>query len=133
MHDAQESMTAEGTAALAAPVALAAPASAVAGGPSPASTPMAAAHGLALCHACGLLSRLSAGARRAQALHPLQGGHSHCPRCAAPLHLRKPFSISRTWALVIAAFILYLPANVLPFLETTALFETQSNTIASGR
>jgi paraquat-inducible protein A len=56
----------------------------------------------------------------------------HCPRCSAHLHARKPHSLSRTWAFLIAAYFLYIPANVLPILETRSLFESQSNTIMSG-
>ena len=103
------------------------------------SMPSAAAHGLALCEACGLLSRMPVWARGVAtgktATTRRLGTFERdirCPRCHAPLHLRKPASVSRTWALVIAAFILYIPANVLPILYTTQLFETQSNTIASG-
>jgi paraquat-inducible protein A len=55
-----------------------------------------------------------------------------CPRCGAVLHQRKPNSISRTWALVIAALIFYIPANVLPITLTTSLGKIQSDTIMSG-
>jgi len=55
-----------------------------------------------------------------------------CPRCGAALHSRKPNSITRTWALVIAAFIFYIPANVLPITKVTSLGATQSDTIMSG-
>ena len=41
-------------------------------------------------------------------------GAAICPRCEAHIHSRKPNSISRTWALLIAAYILYIPANLLP-------------------
>jgi paraquat-inducible protein A len=41
-------------------------------------------------------------------------------------------SIQTTWALVIAAAILYLPANALPVLVTTSLGSTESDTIISG-
>lgn len=81
----------------------------------------AASLGLTACHACGLLSRL-----------PKQHAEAACPRCSAGLHFRKPHSIARTWALVIAAYILYVPANTLPILETRSLFTQQSNTIMSG-
>src|SRR6185295_19182696 len=57
---------------------------------------------------------------------------SHCPRCRTPLHVRKPFSVSRTWSLLIAAAILYVPANLLPMLHTNSLFDSQSDTIMSG-
>ncbi|MFO7716851.1 paraquat-inducible protein A [Desulfosarcina sp.] len=38
----------------------------------------------------------------------------------------------RTWALLIAAFIFYIPANLLPVTLTTYLGSTQSDTILSG-
>jgi paraquat-inducible protein A len=79
--------------------------------------------GLVSCHDCHLLSRppgLSSGQQ------------SSCPRCGATLHLRKPNSIRRTWALLIAAAIFYIPANVLPMTITTALGNTQADTIMSG-
>jgi paraquat-inducible protein A len=55
-----------------------------------------------------------------------------CRRCGTPLHLRKPHSIQRTWALLIAAYALYLPANLLPIMETRSLFGLQQDTIMSG-
>jgi paraquat-inducible protein A len=81
----------------------------------------AASFGLLTCHTCGLLSRL-----------PADGQHMHCPRCDAPLHLRKPDSVSRTWALLIAAMICYIPANLLPMMLTSSLFGSESDTIMSG-
>ncbi len=55
-----------------------------------------------------------------------------CPRCGAPLHRRKPMSIQRTWALVIAAAICYVPANLLPVMKVTSLGKTEADTIMSG-
>ncbi len=55
-----------------------------------------------------------------------------CPRCGAALHSRKPNSISRTWALILAASIFYIPANVFPITQVTSLGKTQSDTILSG-
>jgi paraquat-inducible protein A len=48
------------------------------------------------------------------------------------LHQRKSNSLTRTWALVIAAFIFYIPANVLPITVVTSLGKTQADTIMSG-
>jgi paraquat-inducible protein A len=79
----------------------------------------AARLGLLACHTCGLLSRR----------HP---AGSRCPRCRTLLHLRKPYSVSRTWSLLIAAAILYIPANLLPMMHTSSLFDSQSDTIMSG-
>jgi len=56
----------------------------------------------------------------------------HCPRCGHPLHWRKPNSLSRTWALIIAAYILYIPANLLPIMQTRTLLGSQDDTIMSG-
>ena len=81
----------------------------------------AAPSGLASCTTCGLLSR---------AAPPGQIGH--CPRCGAALTARHHFSIQYTWALVIAAAILYIPANALPVLVTTTLGSSEPDTIISG-
>ena len=87
------------------------------------AAPTAARSGLLNCHGCSLLVR-----------RPSVAGsvHVRCPRCGARLHLRKPNSIARTWALLIAAFIFYIPANLLPVTITTYLGSTQSDTIMSG-
>jgi paraquat-inducible protein A len=77
--------------------------------------------GLLLCHSCSLVTKASAGARE-----------QDCPRCGTPLHFRKPDSIARTWAFLIAAIILYIPANVMPIMETGSLFGAQKDTIMSG-
>jgi paraquat-inducible protein A len=44
----------------------------------------------------------------------------------------KPNSIARTWALVLAAIILYIPANVLPITVVISLGKAQADTIMSG-
>ena len=73
---------------------------------------------LSLCEVCGQLGKLAK--------------NSHCTRCGATLHQRKPHSIERTWALLIAAYALYVPANLLPIMETRSLFGVQRDTILSG-
>ena len=55
-----------------------------------------------------------------------------CPRCLAPLHHRKPDSLQRTWALLIAAVILYIPANLLPVMYVSTLGVAEPDTIMSG-
>jgi paraquat-inducible protein A len=79
--------------------------------------------GLLSCHDCHLLTE-----------KPRGDAHEHpaCPRCGAPLHERKPNSLARTWALVLAAIVLYIPANVLPMTVTSAVGTVQSDTIMSG-
>jgi paraquat-inducible protein A len=59
-------------------------------------------------------------------------GHARCPRCRAPLHRRKPDSLNRSWALLIAAAILYIPANVFPVLSIEILDKTEATTILGG-
>ena len=81
----------------------------------------AAPNGLFNCEGCGLLSRAAVG------LH-----EGRCPRCHGRLHFRKPNSIQRTWALVIAAAICYIPANLLPVMATTTPFSKSSDTIMEG-
>lgn len=63
---------------------------------------------------------------------PLGDAPAACPRCGAHVAPRKPASLSRTWALLIAAVILYLPANLLPIMQTSSLFGTSRDTIIGG-
>ena len=81
----------------------------------------AAQAGLVSCETCALLSR------PADAAEP-----GYCPRCGGELAWRRHHSIQYTWALVIAAAICYVPANVLPVLTTTALGSADSDTIMGG-
>ena len=81
----------------------------------------AAEAGLISCETCALLSR------PADAANP-----GDCPRCGAALVSRHPHSVQYTWALIIAAAICYVPANVLPVLTTTALGSVESDTIMGG-
>ena len=61
-----------------------------------------------------------------------QKGRLRCPRCTDVLHRRKPQSLQRTWALVIAACVFYVPANLFPVMAVTSLGKTQADTIFSG-
>lgn len=73
------------------------------------------------CPACGLVCRAAP-----------PGANIECPRCTCALHARKPHSIGRTWALLIASALLYLPANALPIMHTTTLFDDRHDTIVGG-
>lgn len=88
-----------------------------------ASTVQSAADmGLVACHGCGLVCQ-SPGASR----------NAHCPRCNTRLQQRCNNSLANTWALLVAAMLLYIPANVLPIMRTGQLLGgTQDNTIISG-
>ena len=79
----------------------------------------AASLGLCACGTCRLVSRVPWVV-------------SLCPRCGSTLHFRKPGSIGRTWAFLIAAMVLYVPANTLPMMLTRSLFDSQDDTIISG-
>jgi paraquat-inducible protein A len=82
----------------------------------------AAAEGLLLCRICRQLNYPAAEARG-----------SRCARCAAELHWRKPNSIARTWAFVVAAAILYIPANLLPVIQSGTLYSgSRNDTIMGG-
>ncbi|WP_311196928.1 paraquat-inducible protein A [Rugamonas apoptosis] len=101
------------------------------------------------CHACGLVAE-DRGQRQHQHGHGQQHqyghqhGHQHgqgngngngqqrCARCGAALHRRRPDSVARTWALLLAAAILYIPANLLPVMYTHSLFGKEDDTIISG-
>lgn len=84
-------------------------------------TIMAAEAGLLVCPSCHLLHRPTT-----------EGYDLMCARCGTRLHLRKPASTRRAWAFLIAACILYIPANILPVMETGSLFGSQTDTIMSG-
>ena len=78
----------------------------------------AAARGLARCEDCGRVEPVAV---------------AHCPRCHAPLHLRKADALQRTIALTLGAAVLYLPANLLPVMRVeSSLKGTHENTIVGG-
>ena len=76
--------------------------------------------GLAGCHTCGQVVQL------------LNKTHAACPRCGSNVHYRKHDSVTRTWALLISAFVMYIPANTEPMMLTTSLGQQGSDTILSG-
>lgn len=77
----------------------------------------ARAQGVTPCHGCGAL---------------LSVKEHHCPRCGHGVHPRTPESIQRCVALLIAASILYLPANLLPIMVTESLGSETYSTILGG-
>ena len=80
--------------------------------------------GMVVCHSCGLLNP---SASLAMSTH-----FQTCARCQSVLHERKPSSVERTWALMLAAAIMYIPANFLPMTITSSLMGEQQDTIMSG-
>jgi len=91
--------------------------------PAPgAAMPTGMEMGLILCECCGLL------------LKPRERHEpGHCPRCGEELVLRRHNAIQRTWALIIAAAICYIPANILPVMVSKTLVSPpEDDTIMSG-
>ncbi|MFC0407837.1 paraquat-inducible protein A [Roseomonas elaeocarpi] len=91
--------------------------------PSLAAKPAAAApHGGAPralgCHCCGLVSEAAEG--------------EACRRCGAALHHRKRNSLQRSWALCLAAAVLYVPANYYPVMTIVTLGRGGPHTILGG-
>lgn len=84
------------------------------------ASPTAARAGLVSCAHCALLCR-AAGAQP-----------GNCPRCGAPLAWRRQQSIQRSWALLIAAAVFYIPANLLPVMITVTPGSTEPDTIMGG-
>jgi paraquat-inducible protein A len=72
-----------------------------------------------LCETCGLTA---ASAARGSA----------CPRCGTTRHRRKPDSVTRTWALVTTAVILYVPANLYPVMTVVMFGQGEPHTILGG-
>ena len=88
------------------------------------TTPTTAANAaLIRCHACEKLCRTRALPTRYQA---------RCPRCGARVQPRKSNSLSRTWALVMTAAILYIPANIFPIMTVEFFGQPRHDTILSG-
>jgi len=81
----------------------------------------AAARGLVSCSECALVSRPAAA-----------NAPGYCPRCGQKLEFRRENAIERTWALLVAATVLYVPANLLPVLATTTVVSSADDTIMSG-
>lgn len=84
---------------------------------NPSRPPRAASFGLAACHTCAKVSPVALG---------------RCPRCGTALHLRKPHSLQRTCALLLAASILYIPANTMPIMTVSEVGGTTTSTIMGG-
>lgn len=79
--------------------------------------PFAHEYNVTLCHVCGYVC-------------PEQT--HECPRCDSAVHRRKPNSLARTWAFLLAALIFYIPANIMPVMFTSLFGSSSENTIMSG-
>jgi paraquat-inducible protein A len=81
--------------------------------------PLASELGLCLCHTCGLACDIT------HAPH-------ECERCGASLHRRKTNALARTWAYMFTALAFYVPANLLPVMNTKMVGAGADSTIMSG-
>ncbi len=80
----------------------------------------ASSQGVAGCSTCGLINMLNAE------------GKGRCIRCDDSLHARLPNSMQRTCALLVAAAIMYIPANAYTIMTTIKLGNAMDNTIIGG-
>jgi paraquat-inducible protein A len=94
--------------------------------PDPAATNTCSAlsAGLWRCHGCAAVCEPPP--------ESIEQGHARCPRCDAVVKPRKTDSVARSWAYLLAATALYLPANLLPVTDTASIAGRQSDTIFSG-
>ena len=70
------------------------------------------------CSGCGRVARMA--------------DRAACRRCERPVHARKPDTVRRTLALICAAALLAIPANLLPVMTITKLGRGGSSTILGG-
>lgn len=75
---------------------------------------------LAACRVCGYVQATDSHTARP------------CARCGASVHKRRPDMQSRTWALMLAAAVVYIPANVLPMMEIRSALGSSNHTILGG-
>lgn len=81
----------------------------------------AAGQGVIGCATCGLINRPDKKVDKPR-----------CKRCHERLHSRYPHSLQRTWALLAAAMVMYIPANLYPIMTTTSLGNESPSTIIGG-
>ena len=77
----------------------------------------AAAHGLQSCLRCSTLAAAD---------------QARCRVCGKALFMRRPQSLQWTLAFLLTAVVLYVPANLLPIMDTAEFGQVQSNTIIQG-
>lgn len=83
----------------------------------PSGHPSALRNDYQLCHFCGNLNSVEV---------------TECPRCEHQVHARKDPNLDRVLAFLIASVILYIPANVLPIMDTSLLGGSDPATIMGG-
>lgn len=64
--------------------------------------------------------------------HLSQPEGEHCARCQSPIHHRKPHSMQKTWAYLLAASVAIFPANLMPISILLTNGQRLEDTIFSG-
>jgi paraquat-inducible protein A len=77
--------------------------------------------GIVICVECHQLNR-----------QVIDANGQACSRCGATVHVRRKDSLKRTWALLVTAALMYIPANLLPIMTVYSLGKGQPDTIMSG-
>lgn len=78
-------------------------------------------HKAAACTACGYLQNQMSSSRP-----------TACQRCGASVRFRKVNANARVWAFILAASIVYIPANVLPVMQVRTATGVSLHTIVGG-
>lgn len=74
------------------------------------------------CHTCSQLNPIEHS-----------GKHARCIRCHGRLHAYHPGQmLQRSWALLIAAIVFFVPANLYPMMYTVSLGKSDGSTIMGG-
>lgn len=76
-----------------------------------------------LCHTCEKINFVDKNAELSQ---------QKCKRCGSGLFFRKKQSIKKTWVFLITALVVYIPANLEPFMYYTSFGSREGDTIISG-
>jgi len=75
-------------------------------------------------------SQQLSGCRHCAAVQP--EGESRCHRCGLPLHAYSSQALWPAWAWLAAGAALFIPANLLPMLETRTFLHARASTIVGG-
>lgn len=83
-----------------------------------------------------LVNAKSQGLTRCKVCHQLNHVRAHqvmaCARCGSAVQLRALPKVQQVWALLWAAIILYVPANLLPVMTVVSLGKETSDTLIGG-
>lgn len=63
---------------------------------------------------------------------PVTGDLPRCPRCGHRLEHPLASRLQRTWALLLAAIVLFLPANLMPIMTTVKALRSTEHTLIGG-